>query len=233
MSLPELDWQIVYGRLAWAVVLVAMLASMLAAAWPRSKRMPNAAMAMLIACVAVLAMLPGEASPAYWLGLAFHWPSGLLVGLCLARLCLIRDGRREQAALPVALAIPVALAGAVLYLDAIGLLSLGIYYLGFEPVAAPLSALALAVAGSAAVMLGRLRPQALALLLATMIFMLLRLPTGNLLDALLDPLLWGWSLLSLGGMAWRRLQRAGMQAGGRAHISLVHAQSVEDAGKSA
>jgi len=233
MNLPELEWQIIYGRLAWAAVLVTILAALLSSAWPHSRRMPGAAMAMLGISVVVLSMLPGEASPAYWLGLAFHWPSGLLVGLCLGKLYLLRDGRREHNAMPVGLAVPVALAGAVLYLDAIGLLSLGVYYLGFEPVAAPLSALALALAGSAAVMLGRLRLQSFALLLAAVIYMLLRLPTGNLWDALLDPLLWTWSLVSLAGMARWRWQPAGAGLHKRGHISRVQTQSVEDAEKSA
>lgn len=215
MSLPELEWQILYGRFAWAIVLAAMVA----AAWPRSKRMPAAATAFLVIGAVSLVMLPGEASFAYWLGLAVQWPSGLLVGLSVGRLYLSWKGEREQPFMPSALAIPVALAGVVLYLDAVGLVALGIYYVGFGPVGAPLAALLLALASAAAAVLGRMRLPALALLLATTIFTVMRLPTGNLWDALLDPMLWAWSLVSLVSLAadgWRRWQH---RRGPRANLS--------------
>jgi hypothetical protein len=35
----------------------------------------------------------------------------------------------------------------------------------------------------------------------------LRLPTGNLWDALLDPMLWIWAVLSLAIEAWRKRER--------------------------
>lgn len=205
MSLPELEWQIIYGRLAWAVVLAALGT----VAWPRSMRMPRTALAVSMLVAVSLTVLPGEASLAYWLGLAFQWPSGLLVGLCLIRLYLVWSGRREHAAMRLQLAFPIVLAGAVLYLDAIGLVSLGIYYRGFGPVGAPLLALSLALACAVAAILGRLRLPALALLFATTIFTVLRLPTGNLWDAMLDPILWAWSMLSLGSacLQWRRRRR--------------------------
>lgn len=212
MSLPELEWQIFYGRFAWAIVLAAMVA----AAWPRSKRMPAAAIAFLLIGAVSLVMLPGEASYAYWLGLAVQWPSGLLVGLSLGRLYLSWKGAHEEPFMPSALAIPVALAGTVLYLDAVGLVALGIYYVGFGPVGAPLAALLLALASAAAAVLGRMRLPALALLLATTIFTVMRLPTGNLWDALLDPMLWAWSLVSLAAGGWRRWQH---RRGPRANLS--------------
>lgn len=234
MSLPELEWQILYGRLAWAMVLAAMLA----AAWPRAKRMPAAAIAFLTAGAVSLAMLPGEASFAYWLGLALQWPSGLLVALSLGRLYLSWKGAREQAVMPPWLAVPVALAGTVLYLDAVGLVALGVYYVGFGPVGAPVAALALMLACAAAAVLGYSRRTALALLLATAIFTVLRLPTGNLWDALLDPLLWAWSLVSLISMGTlragdRRRQRLGQGSPQAGYASMVNAQTAEDIGKSA
>jgi hypothetical protein len=193
MSLPELTWQIVYGGLAWAVVLAALAAALWPGRWPLSR----SKLAFLLAAAAALQALPGEASFAYWLGLAFQWPSGLLVGLCLVRLHLAWQGKPRDTAMPPALAMPIAVAGAALYLDAIGTISQGIYYAGFGPYGAPLAALLLAAVCSVAAIGGHARPQAFALLMAVVIFAVLRLPTGNLWDALLDPLLWGWALLSL------------------------------------
>jgi hypothetical protein len=46
-----------------------------------------------------------------------------------------------------------------------------------------------------------------AVLGALLLFSIARLPSGNLWDALLDPLLWGWSLVSLGAAALRSLRR--------------------------
>ncbi|MEC4723138.1 hypothetical protein RY831_28675 [Noviherbaspirillum sp. CPCC 100848] len=238
MSLPELEWQILYGRFAWAMVLAALLVALLTAAWPRARRMPAAAIAFLLIGAVLLAMLPGAASFAYWLGLALQWPSGLLVGLSLGRLYLNWKGAREQAVMPPWLAIPIALAGSMLYLDAVGLVALGVYYVGFGPVGAPVAALVLMLACATAAALGYSRLPALALLLATAIFTVLRLPTGNLWDALLDPVLWTWSLVSLISMGKlragaRRRERLGQDSPQAGYASVVNAQTAEDIGKSA
>lgn len=82
MSLPELEWQFVYARLAWAAVLAGLIASLLPSAWRRS----GAAMGALLVAMTAWAALPGELSVAYWLVLAFQWPSALLAGLCVLRL---------------------------------------------------------------------------------------------------------------------------------------------------
>lgn len=194
MHLPELGLQFFYGRLAWGVVL----ATLIVALWPRRFALSRGVTAcILIAAVAVQA-LPGDASPAYWLGLAWQLPSGLLVALCLARLYL---GARADVMAP-ALALPVAAAGAILYVDAMGLSAVGFYYWGFGPYAAPLAALLLAIASALALVRGYRRPQAFAVLLALLGFALLRLPTGNIWDALLDPLLWGWALVALARRRW-------------------------------
>jgi hypothetical protein len=42
-----------------------------------------------------------------------------------------------------------------------------------------------------------------------LLFSLARLPTGNLWDALLDPLLWLWAMASAGAGALRALRRMG------------------------
>lgn len=201
MSLPDLAWQITYGRLAWAVVVAAMLAAL----WPAHKKLPRAALAALLVAAAVAMTLPGEASPAWWLGLGFQYPSGMLVGLCLLGLGARWQGRQAGALMPVPVAATIAIAGTALYLDAIGWLSQGYYYAGYAAVGAPVVAL-LATAGCALALLrGGGGRHILALLGALLLFTLLRLPTGNLWDAVLDPLLWAWALATLARRAVRRI----------------------------
>lgn len=205
MHLPELDYQSWYGRVAWAVVLAAALMTLVPAAW-RSRALAGVAVAL---CAALMA-LPHDYSPAYWLVLAFQWPSAALVGCCLLRLM---SGRPRTAALPSSIAALVAVAGAVLYLDAMGWLSLGLYYAGFGPYGAPLLSLGAAAACVFALVRGRARPQALVVLGAVALYSILRLPTGNLWDALLDPLLWGWAVASLCARALRSRRRDPSTAG--------------------
>ena len=38
MSLPDLAWQIAYGRVAWGIVVAAMLVAL----WPSARRLPRA-----------------------------------------------------------------------------------------------------------------------------------------------------------------------------------------------
>jgi hypothetical protein len=193
MDLPALDWQFLYGRLGWTIVLATAVAALLPIALRRSRPV---VFGLLLLSGALMA-LPEAASPAYWLVLAFQWPSCLLLALCLLKLFKAWPGARDIPTMPAGLAAALAVGGAALYLDAIGLLTLGMYYWGFGPFAAPLVALA-AIAGCAlAAVLGRARPHALAALGALALFAILRLPTGNLWDALIDPLLWGWAVGSL------------------------------------
>lgn len=200
MSLPDLAWQIAYGRLAWAIVV----ASMLVALWPAQKKLPRAALASVLAAAAVVMALPGEASPAWWLGLGLQYPSGMLVGLCLLGLRARWQGVEAGAFIPLSVAVTVAIAGTALYLDAIGWLSQGYYYAGFGPIGAPVVALVAIVGCALALLRGRGGRQNLALLGALLLFTLLRLPTGNLWDAVLDPLLWACALATLARHAVRR-----------------------------
>lgn len=190
MNLPDLALQIVYGRLAWGVVVAA-----LALAW-----VPGVTRRMLIAvplASIVMMALPGEASPAYWLTLAFQYPSGLLAGCALATLCARWQGDTVGVLLPPALALPLAVAGLLLYLDTFGVLALGLYHGGFGAHAAPLLGCAGVVLCAAAIVRGQAAGPALASMTGLLLYALLRLPTGNLWDALLDPLVWGWAAVSL------------------------------------
>ena len=198
MNLPDLTLQLMYGRFAWGIVL----ATLLIALWPRRVALSRGAVAVMTLGMIALQALPGAASPAYWLGLAFQLPSCLLLGLCLAKL-YVGAAPRYPVMAPT-LALPIALAGTVLYLDAMGLISIGLYYRGFGPKAAPLLAMLLATASAVAIARGKALSQSGALLLAMLGFTILRLPTGNIWDALLDPLLWGWALTALVRRGWRR-----------------------------
>lgn len=204
MHLPELEWQILYGRLAWAVVMAAAIVALLPLAW----RTRASAAGLLAASVAMMA-LPHEYSPAYWLVLAFQWPSGVLVGYCLLRLVLPQPRPRS---IPLLLAAPIGLAGAVLYLDAMGWLSLGLYAAGFGAPGAPIVAIGLAFACVIAIAHGRMVDQAVIVLGAVALYSIARLPSGNLWDALLDPLLWGWAVASLGVAGVRALRRRRVRA---------------------
>ena len=208
MVLPELSWQFIYARLAWALFLAAVIVS----AWPPARRLPRRILGPVVASCFLLMALPGEASPAWGLCLAFQYPSGLLAGFCAARLYARWHGARHTstspAAMPTMLAAVLAATGAILYLDAFGLLSRGYYYAGFGPSAAPLLAILLAAVCAVAIARDAGRPQACAVLGAVLLFSLARLPTGNLWDAVLDPLLWAWALASLARRAWRRAMPA-------------------------
>lgn len=203
MTLPSLFLQGIYGKLAWAIVITAVVVGLVS-----NSRQLSARAALQLLGISVLAsLLPDQFSPAYWIALAFQWPSGMLVALCLLHLARPWLPPAAGSGLPMPLAGAIAALGAVLYLDALGLASSGLYFWGFGPRGAPmlaLAAMALCIAGIAQ---GYARQYLFAALGATALFTMLRLPTGNLWDALLDPLLWIWALASLAMRAWRKLPR--------------------------
>ncbi|MDN4039147.1 hypothetical protein [Massilia sp. YIM B02443] len=202
MTLPDLALQIVYARLGWAVVATTIVCAL----W----RGPALTRPLLVAIMggALVAMaLPGQLSPAWWLGLAFQYPSGLLVGCCALRLFERWHGIRRSRAMPHTLAGVLVVCGTLLYLDTFGLLARGFYYAGFWPVLAPLAAALGAAACALAVVRGHARSPAAAMLGAIALFSLLRLPTGNLWDAMLDPLLCGWAVFTLAAGALRKSGR--------------------------
>jgi hypothetical protein len=203
VTLPDLVLQNTYGKVAWGIVLATVIVALL----PASRQLSRRAIALLLGLMTVLMLLPGQFSPAYWIALALQWPSGLLTGLCLVRLAGPRHSATAGSGMTVALASVIALFGTVLYLDALGLISLSLYFWGFGPRGAPLFALAAMALCVAWIIQGRSRPQAFATLAALTLFTLLRLPTGNLWDALLDPMLWIWALLTLAIRARRKWDR--------------------------
>lgn len=219
MSLPDLSLQILYARLAWTLVAASMLLSVLPALLPRLfPALARRTKLVVAGTVALVMVLPGEASPAYWLTLVFQYPSGLLTGYSLVALFARWNEKPVDFLLHPAFALLLTTLGVVLYLDAFGVLALGLYYHGFEPSTSAVVATAAALAGVAAIWL-RFGAGGAALLTAVLLFSLLRLPTGNLWDALLDPLLWGWALGSAIAAGYR--QYAGRKAGGVAQTLMA------------
>lgn len=188
-----------YLGLAWGLVLAALALPVLARWVPRHERLKFwLPLALLLWC-----LLPGVLSPAYWLGLALRAPSGLLAGLCAWG--LLRYYRPQMAG-PVPLqalrpwAWPLVLLGWVLLLDTFALAPFSVYAWGY----APWLLGALAFAGLLPALLREQRAMpALWLGVLLLLHVLLRLPTGNVWDAVLDPALWIWLQVDV----LRRLRR--------------------------
>ena len=159
---------------------------------------------VLALLVLLWTLLPNAASPAFWLGLAFQSPSLMSVVLCVGWL-MPRPGREpvvaaDAQAQKILLVLGTVL-GWVLLLDTLAWFPVSIYAWGFGSSAV---ALALVLAMLLWLLIGF--PVSALLLVVLALFVLTRAPTGNLWDALLDPLLWlalqfGW-LFSLVRPYW-------------------------------
>lgn len=194
--------QAVYARLGWGVVLAAVLVF----GSLRWRPVPWGGLAACVGFALAVMWLPGQASPAHWLGLAFQWPSALLVALCTAGLVRAVGPAHGANAplLPASLALALTVGGAVLYADASGWLALGMYAAGFGPVAAPAASLLIGSVGAGLMLWGAHRSVGAALLATAALYAFTRLPTGNVFDAYLDPFLWLCALWSVLRRAARR-----------------------------
>lgn len=185
-ALPSLWLMQLWLSLGWAVVL-ATLVALVSTRFTRRRSVVGG----LPLLVALWTLLPGEVSPAYWLGLAFQAPSALLVVLCAwlgARALQGEPVVRRPSQAVLALLVAAELLGWALLLDSFAQLPVALYGLGFGApalaVVALLTLLPLLQAGAATRLSTWLAP------LALLLFGLLRLPTGNVWDAVLDPWLW-------------------------------------------
>ena len=199
---PSLSALSVGMHLGWALTLGAGSAFLLRTATITTRRI----VALLIA---LLCLLPNEWSPSWWIGLAFQTPSLTLQGLCglyLYQHLKVQVGTTmpltdsttpaAQARWPLSLLFVAIVAGWVLALDTFALFDIALYAIGFTPYAvlaalffACLLQLISARSGHAQ-STRHYRELAAIVLIATLVHLLLRLPTGNLWDALLDPWLW-------------------------------------------
>lgn len=175
-----------YLDIAWGLVLSALLLVI----W--SRRQPGSRLLLWLPPIFLLwCLLPGAFSPAYWLGLALRAPSGLLVLVCAWSLWR-RYRPQPQALGPMqalrAWAWPLVALGWVLLLDTFALLPFSVYGWG----SAPLLLGVLAMAGLLPALLWGQRAMPVLWIAVLLLYILLRLPTGNAWDAVLDPVLWVW-----------------------------------------
>ena len=179
--LPGLTATSVARPVLWATVL-AGLAVLLAARLARPYRL------VLAGAIFCWSLVPGQASPTYWLGLALGSPS--LMSAMISLGWLIRSLRvpRQPPVGSMTLTVVGIVLGWVLLLDTLALFPVSLYALGFSPLAVALVGL---VAGLIWVVQAT-AGSALAFLVLV-VFVLSRLPTGNVWDAMLDP--WLWAML--------------------------------------
>lgn len=195
--LPSAGLMSVWHTVAWGVVLAwgvsALVPASLITRWPLLHR--AAVGLMLLWCAA-----PGVYSPDHWLGLAFQAPSISTVVLCAvllwrSPLAVAGTAADVEARTPGldTLAAAGVLLGWLLLLDTFALLPVELYAWGFSPLSA---AVCLLLACLPWVWMGSPGPHQRgwlvpgAALVVVAVFVALRLPSGNLWDALLDPGLW-------------------------------------------
>lgn len=207
-ALPALGFMQLWLQVGWALVIAGGVTAVLARLTTRFTARV-AVLRVVAAALALWALLPGPYSSAYWLGLAFQAPSGVLALACgaLAWPALRSTGRAPPGASPAALpaeaglAVAGVLLGWVLLLDTFAQLPWAVYGLGFGPAAVAgvllLTLLPLLQSGAC------LRVNAWLAPAAVLLFVALRLPTGNVFDAVLDPWLW----LGLHGVVLRGAYR--------------------------
>ena len=189
--LPALLWQQGWLRAGWAIVLA------WCAVWLASRLTQGRALRILFAIsAAVWAGWPGPWGAAYWLGLAFQAPSIATVLVCalltvrkLSGNVDLRHGPGRWSGSVVAWAVCGVVLGWVLLLDTLGVFPGSLFNGGF-------SAAAPAVVVTAALLIRGLHPagystrEVATLALGAFLFLVLRLPSGNVFDAVMDPALW-------------------------------------------
>lgn len=198
-ALPAPALAALWMHLGWGFILAVPLLAVLNALG--NKWLPAVRHGKLPAMVAIIAwcLLPGDISPAYWLGLAFQSPSVLTVMLCLFILAQSLAKADPRAAVPAAhnrlrKILPLAagiLLGWILMLDTLALLPTQFYIRGWSAAAVTATVFVSALLFWLCSKPGEAQPKRLwALPLGLLIFVVLRLPNGNVWDALLDPILW-------------------------------------------
>lgn len=189
--------------LGWSVVLVWGFSAL-------GKALPQSLCRVGAGLLALWCWVPGPYSPAYWLGLAFQAPSISSVLLCcwLLRESLVFSRVAPSASVPtdrrvLVLATLGILVGWALLLDTFAVLPVSLYVWGFSPIAPALVLLVALVPWVLGYRHRSLGPKAWVAPIAVLLFVALRLPTGNTWAAMLDPGLW----LVLHGCVFRAVFR--------------------------
>ena len=186
---------------SWALVLAA-----LACHWTRARSLRTSV--LIMALLVTWAMLPAPGAAGRVLGLAFQAPSLLtLVWSASVVAQRLRPGALAWSPTPSWVIYALCALGWVLLLDTFALTPVSVYAWGFR---VPLL-VAVAVVGAVALMVSVTRPPATCgtawvLVGCLGLYVVTRLPTGNVWDALLDPWLWlilQGRLLGTAFRAWR------------------------------
>ena len=186
-SLALLPWAMHVG---WGVVLAALLNSLLS-------HSEGVVRQRLVWAAAAIACIPGLWGPVYWLGLAFQTPSVLAVLWAGQHLYsqwpiaawTLKSRQTQRSGVNAVFAVLGVVLGWLLLLDTLALIPIQVYALGFSPWSAGVAVVVGLMPWIFQGMPG-LRSAGGLVVLAVLVFALLRLPTGNVWDALLDPWLW-------------------------------------------
>ena len=200
--LPQAVFLPLWVTLSWALVASTVLLRLTyrfkPSVWPA-------------AVLAVVMLLPRTQVLSGYLALAFQTPSLVLVAWALWCWADVIQLREPVATTPTPVALLGVLLGWALVVDTLNywpaFFNPQLYALGFEA-----AGLWLVLAVMALVLLWAKVPKrwVLSAVLVLVVYVLLRLPTGNVWDALLDPFVW----LALHVQLWRtwRARRAGQAA---------------------
>lgn len=198
-ALPTAGAMQVWLHLGWSVVL-AWLGASLSGRWLAGRAHAVLGQWLIALGVAVWVWVPGPNGLAYWLGLAFQAPSVAGVVVC----ALLLGGRAvwgrntgEVDGRVLVLAAMGVLLGWALLLDSFAVLPVQLYARGFSPAVLGLVVLVALLPWALSRKEPRVGPWAAHLVvpLAALAFVVWRLPTGNVWDALLDP--WAWFVLQI------------------------------------
>ncbi len=194
-ALPTALAMQVWMHLGWSVVLASVGAAVFSRYWPGTAGRLDMRHWGVALVLALWTWLPGPYSPAYWLGLVFQAPSIVAVLLCDGLLrqrffasrsapATVHETNRYRLSLTVA----GVLLGWALLLDTFALLPLQLYDWGFSPVALVLVLLVTLLPWLVGTSTRHSRWWVLPV--ALLVFVVWRLPSGNVWDVVLDPCLW-------------------------------------------